>query len=74
MGKEAQETFQCCTGGHGWVGNIGGRWTVGQDGLGGFFQPWWFYDPLKVNIDLCSTNHTTNEELYHMVCIFNQNY
>ena len=24
--------------------NIGGRWTVGLDDLGGLFQPWWLYD------------------------------
>ena len=26
-----QETFRCCTQGHGLVGNIGERWTVGLD-------------------------------------------
>ena len=31
----AQETFRCCTEGHGLVGNIGDRWTVGLDDLGG---------------------------------------
>ena len=36
----AQEMFRCCTEGHGLVGNIGGRWTVGLDDLGGLFQPW----------------------------------
>jgi len=24
--------------------NIGGRWTLGLDDLGGLFQPWWLYD------------------------------
>ena len=41
---DVQETFRCCTEGCGLVGNIGGRWTVGVDDLGGLFQPWWFYD------------------------------
>ena len=27
-------------------GNIGDRWTVGLDDLGGLFQPWWFYDSI----------------------------
>ena len=35
-----QGTFRCCTNGGGLVGNIGGRWTVGLDDLGGLFQPW----------------------------------
>ena len=26
--------------GHGLVGNIGGRWTVGLDHLGGLLHPW----------------------------------
>ena len=30
-----QETFRCCTKGHGLVG-----WLVGLDDLGGLFQPW----------------------------------
>jgi len=34
-----QETFKCCTEGHGLVGDTGDRWTAGLD-LGGFFQPW----------------------------------
>jgi len=34
------ETCRCCTKRHGLVGNIGGRWTVGLDDLGGLFQPW----------------------------------
>ena len=34
-----QETFRCCTEGHGSVGNTG-RWTVGLDDLRGHFQPW----------------------------------
>ena len=35
-----QETFRCCTEGHGLVGAIGDRWTLGLDDLGGLFQPW----------------------------------
>ena len=35
-----QETLTCCTEGHGLVGNIGDRWMVGLDDLGGLFQPW----------------------------------
>jgi len=31
--------FRCCTAGHGLVGNIAGRQTVGLDDLGGLFQP-----------------------------------
>ena len=30
---DVQEAFKCCTGGHGLVGNIGGRCMVGLDGL-----------------------------------------
>jgi len=37
---------RCCAEGRGLVGNIGERWMVGLDDLGGLFQPWWFYDPL----------------------------
>jgi len=39
-----QETFRCCTEGHGLEGNIGDKRTVGLDDLRGLFQPWWFYD------------------------------
>ena len=35
-----QETFRYCTKGHGSVGNIDGRWTVGLDDLKGPFQCW----------------------------------
>ena len=35
-----QEEFRCCTNGHGLVGNIGDRWIVGLDDLGGRVQPW----------------------------------
>ena len=35
-----QETFRCCTEGHGLVGNIGDGWMVGLDDLRGLFQPW----------------------------------
>ena len=38
-----QETFRCSEG-HGLVGDIGGRWMVGLDGLGGLSQPWRAYD------------------------------
>lgn len=31
--------FRCCSKGHGLVGNTGGEWTVGLDGLVGLFQP-----------------------------------
>ena len=34
----------CCTEGCGLVGNIGGRWMLGLDCLGGLFQPWWACD------------------------------
>ena len=34
-----QETFSCCTEGHGLVDNIGGGWTDGLDDLGGLLQP-----------------------------------
>ena len=30
-----QGTYRCCTERHGLVGNIGDRWTVGLDDLGG---------------------------------------
>ena len=42
--RGVQETFRCCTEGHGLMGNIRDRQTVGQDDLGSLFQPWWFYD------------------------------
>ena len=35
-----QEIFRCCIEGHGLMGNIGDRWTVGLDDLRGLFQPW----------------------------------
>ena len=35
-----QETFKCCTEGCGLVDNIGNRWAVGLDDLGGLFQSW----------------------------------
>ena len=35
-----QEMFRCCTEGHGLVGNIGDRWTVGLGDLRGLFQLW----------------------------------
>ena len=35
-----KETFRSCTKGRGLVGNTGGRWMVGLDNTGGFFQPW----------------------------------
>jgi len=44
-----QETFGCCTEGHGLVGSIGGRWRVGLGGLGGVFQPWRFHGSVKTN-------------------------
>jgi len=31
---------RCCMEGYGLVGNIGDRWMVRLDGLGGLFQPW----------------------------------
>ena len=34
-----QETWRCCTEGHSLVGNIGDKWIVGLDDLGGLFQP-----------------------------------
>ena len=34
-----QETFRCCTEGHGLVGNIGDRRMVGLDDFRGLFQP-----------------------------------
>ena len=39
-----QGTLRCCTEGHGLVGNIGDRQTVGLCDLRGLFQPWGFYD------------------------------
>ena len=41
-----QETFRCCTEGHGLVGNIDDRWMVGLDDIRGLFQPWLFYDSM----------------------------
>jgi len=41
-----QETFRCCNMGRCSVGNIGSRWMVGLDDLGGLFQPWQFYDSI----------------------------
>ena len=38
--EDVKETFRSCTVGHSLVGNIGDRWTVGLDDLGGLFQPW----------------------------------
>ena len=35
-----RETFRCCTKGHGLVGNIGDRWTVGLDDFRGHLQAW----------------------------------
>ena len=32
--------FRCCTEGRGLVGDIGDRWMIGLDGLGGLFYPW----------------------------------
>ena len=43
-----QEMFRCVTEGCGLVANIGGRWMVGLDDLGGLFQPWRFYDSMSV--------------------------
>jgi len=43
------EMFRC-TEGHGLVGNVGDRWTVGMDDLGGLFQPWWFYDFMLLDV------------------------
>ena len=37
--EDVQATFRCCTNGQGLLGNIGDRWTVGLDNLGGLFQP-----------------------------------
>ena len=43
--KMYKKIFRCCTAeGHGIVGNIGDRWTVGLDDLRVLFQPWWFCD------------------------------
>jgi len=39
-GVTVKEVSRCCTEGHGLVGNIGGRGTVGLDDLRGLFQPW----------------------------------
>ena len=43
-----QETFRCCSEGHGLEGNIGDRRIVGLDDLGDIFQPWWFYDSVPI--------------------------
>ena len=32
------------------MGNTGGRWTVGLGDLGGLFQPYQFYDSMKLGI------------------------
>ena len=34
-----QYMSRCCTEGHGLVGNIESRWTVGLENPGGLFQP-----------------------------------
>ena len=34
-----QETFRCCMEGCGLVGNVGDRWMVRQDDIGGIYQP-----------------------------------
>ena len=34
-----QEKFRCCAEGHGLVENLGDKWMVGLDDLGGVFQP-----------------------------------
>lgn len=41
-----QETFRCCTEGHGLVGAIGDVWMVGLEDLGGLFQLWWYHDSI----------------------------
>jgi len=41
-----QETFRCCTEGHGWEENIDDRWMTGLNDLEDLFQSWWFYDYL----------------------------
>jgi len=45
-----QEMFRCCTEGYGSVGNIGGRWMVGLEDLGGLFQPWFFHDSVILEL------------------------
>ncbi len=35
-----QEMFSYFTEGHDLVGNIGDRWMVGLNNVGGLFQPW----------------------------------
>ena len=35
-----QEMYRCGNEGHGLLENIGDRWTIGLDDLGGLFQPW----------------------------------
>ena len=37
--RGVQEMLKCCTEGHGLVGNIVDRWTVGLDDLRGLLQP-----------------------------------
>jgi len=38
--EDVQETFRRGAKGRGLVGNIGSRWVIGLDDLGGLFQPW----------------------------------
>ena len=43
--KGVQETFRCCIEGH-YLVEIGDRWTVGLDDLGGLFQHWQLDDSM----------------------------
>ena len=45
-----QKAFRCCTEGCGLVGNVGDRWMVGLDDLGGLFLIWCFYDSILVGL------------------------
>jgi len=49
-----------------WV-NIGGRWTVGLDDLGGLFQPWWLYDSIKKN---CTIYMNFDGDFFNIIVIY----
>ena len=60
-----QETFRYCTEGRGLLGNIGDRWVVELNNLGGLFQPWWFRESFSLCFLLftqkfCCQEHRNN--------------
>ena len=67
-----QETFRCCSGGHGLRGNINDRWMIRLDDLGGLFQPWCFCDskqnpvsPLLSKTDSVSISNRRTVGYFH---------